>query len=238
VKRAVQTVSTKPASKSQIQLPDGSTVWLNASSDLTYGENFGKQLREVNLSGEAFFDVVKDPDHPFIIHTSVVDVKVLGTAFNVRSYPNDENTETSVIRGKVEVTVKNQENTKYYLTPDQKVVVPNHVSVAGTVVPRRDEATPLLSIQPLTRYHVDSSIIETSWVENKLIFQGNETFREVALKMERWYNVRIHFVDPEVAEYRMYGSFTNETVKQALDALKIGFNFNYEMNKDDITISK
>jgi len=238
-KRTVQAqVSTKPGSTSHIQLPDGSSVWLNASSDLTYGENFGKELREVNLTGEAFFDVVKDPDHPFIIHTSVVDVKVLGTAFNVRSYPNDVNTETSVIRGKVEVTVKNQANTKYELKPNQKVTVPNNITVPASAVTRSQETTLLPSIQPLTRYHVDSSIIETSWVENKLIFQENEPFREVALKMERWYDVHIIFADPEVAEYRMYGSFTTETVKQALDALKIGFNFNYKINKNEIIISK
>jgi transmembrane sensor len=237
-KHAVQSqVTTKPGSKTHIQLPDGSTVWLNASSDLTYGENFGRELREVNLTGEAFFDVAKDPEHPFIIHTKVVDVKVLGTAFNVRSYPNDANTETSVIRGRVEVTVKNRENTKYYLKPNEKVIVANNIA-APEISAGRQETKPLLAIQPLTRYHIDSSIIETSWVENKLIFQENESFRDVALKMERWYGVHISFVDPEVGEYRMYGSFTTETIKQALDALKVGFNFNYKMNKDEIIISK
>jgi transmembrane sensor len=238
-KRGIQSqVTTKPGSKTHIQLPDGSTVWLNASSDLTYGANFGKELREVNLTGEAFFDVAKDPERPFIIHTSVVDVKVLGTAFNVRSYPNDANTETSVIRGRVEVTVKNRENAKYYLKPNEKVIVANNVTAPEVRPAGQQETKPLVSIQPLTRYHVDSSIIETSWVENKLIFQENESFKDVALKMERWYGVHIHFVDPDVAEYRMFGSFTTETIKQALDALKIASNFNYKMNKDEIVISK
>lgn len=231
-------VSTKPGSKTQIQLPDGSTVWLNASSNLTYGDNFGKEFREVNLTGEAFFDVVKDPAHPFIIHTKAIDVKVLGTAFNVKSYPNDMNTETSVLRGKVEVTVKNRENTKYYLKPNEKVIVANQLVREDFVSTKPQEPKPIVSIQPLTYYHVDSSIIETSWVEDRLVFQENETFREVALKMERRYDVHIRFVDPNVAEYRMYGSFTTETIKQALDALKIGFNFNYKINKNEITISK
>lgn len=232
-------VTTKPGSKTQIKLPDGSVVWLNASSNLTYGEDFGKKFREVNLTGEAFFDVAKDAAHPFIIHTAIVDVKVLGTAFNVRSYPNDANTETSVLRGKVEVTVKNRENTRYYLKPNEKVIVANSVLTAARSVERKQQdIKPIVSIQPLTYYRVDSSIIETSWVENKLVFQENETFREVALKMERWYGVHISFADDRVAEYRMYGSFTNETIKQALDALKIGFNFNYRINKDEIIITK
>ena len=239
-KQAIQSqVTTKPGSKTQIQLPDGSSVWLNASSKLTYGENFGKKLREVNLTGEAFFDVVKDPSHPFIIHTTVVDVKVLGTAFNVRSYPNDANTETSVLRGQVEVTVKNRENTRYYLKPNEKVIVANGlVRTSNPNTKKQEYIRPIVSIQPLTYYYVDSSIVETSWVENKLVFQENETFSEVALKMERWYGVHISFEDPRVAEYRMYGSFTSETIRQALDALKIGFNFNYKMNKDEIIITK
>lgn len=84
-------VATKPGSKSKISLPDGSQVWLNSESKLTYGEKFGENTREVELIGEAFFDVVKDKSRPFIIHTNSIDVKVLGTAFNVRSYPNEKN---------------------------------------------------------------------------------------------------------------------------------------------------
>lgn len=232
-------VTTKPGSRTQLRLPDGSTVWLNASSNLTYEENFGKKFREVNLTGEAFFDVAKDPSHPFIIHTGVIDVKVLGTAFNIKSYPNDANTETSVIRGKVEVTVKNRENTKYYLTPNEKVIVANNFFNGSNIdVQKTGAIKPTISIQPLTYYHVDSSIIETSWIENKLVFQENETFKEVALKMERWYGVHISFADPEVGEYRVFGSFTDETIKQALDALKMGFNFDYKIIKDEIIITK
>jgi ferric-dicitrate binding protein FerR (iron transport regulator) len=109
---------------------------------------------------------------------------------------------------------------------------------ATPVIKKQEEVKPLISIQPLTYYHLDSSIIETSWVENKLIFQENEPFSEVALKMERWYGVHIHFADPRLSEYRMYGSFTKETIRQALDALKLGFNFNYKINGDEITITK
>src|SRR6266404_8039455 len=120
-------VSTKPGSTSQIQLPDGSVVWLNASSNLTYDKNFGKTFREVNLTGEAFFNVTKDPSHPFIIHTKVIDVKVLGTEFNVKGYPNDAYTETSLIRGSVEVTVKNRADEKHYLKPNEKISVANNM---------------------------------------------------------------------------------------------------------------
>src|SRR4029078_631833 len=99
------TVSTKRGSKSKVQLPDGTQVWLNADSRIAYNEKFQGNLREVTLEGEAYFDVVRDEKRPFVIHTAAIDIKVLGTAFNVRSYANEKNTETSLIRGSIEVTL-------------------------------------------------------------------------------------------------------------------------------------
>ena len=239
-------VSTKPGSRTtQIQLPDGSVVRLNSSSSLTYDKNFGKNLREVNLTGEAFFDVTKDSSHPFLIHTKVIDIKVLGTAFNVRSYPNDANTETSLIRGKVEVTVKNRSNEKIYLQPNEKLVVANNNSLNQTLTdqPEPQETKtdlspkPIYSVQHLT-YDPDSTVIETSWIENRLIFQENETFKEVALKMERWYGVQINFTSEKVGGYRPFASFKNETITQALEELKLGLKFNYRIEGNIITITQ
>jgi ferric-dicitrate binding protein FerR (iron transport regulator) len=227
-------VSTRPGSRTQIKLPDGSTVWLNASSNITYNEDFGKKLREVNLVGEAYFDVVKDPSRPFIIHTKTIDVKVLGTAFNVKAYPNEANTETSLIRGSVEVTIKNRQNEKLYLKPNEKMVISN--VIIPSTFRKNAVATPLIAIQPLNYYPTDSVVTETAWVENVLRFQ-DESFAEVAMKMERWYGVQIHFKNEKIAAYRMYGSFTKETVTQALDALKISFKFNYEIDGENITIT-
>ena len=239
-------VSTKPGSRTtQIQLPDGSVVRLNSSSSLTYDKNFGKNLREVNLTGEAFFDVTKDSSHPFLIHTKVIDIKVLGTSFNVRSYPNDVNTETSLIRGKVEVTVKNRANEKIYLQPNEKLVVANNNSLNQTLTdqPEPQETKtdlspkPIYSVQHLT-YDPDSTVIETSWIENRLIFQENETFKEVALKMERWFGVQINFTSEKVGGYRPFASFKNETITQALEELKLGLKFNYKIEGNIITITQ
>jgi ferric-dicitrate binding protein FerR (iron transport regulator) len=229
-------VTTKPGSKTQIQLPDGSIVWLNANSNLTYDKDFGKTLREVKLTGEAFFDVVKDHAHPFVIHTKVIDVKVLGTQFNVKAYPNEAYTETSLIRGSVEVTVKNRSNEKHYLKPNEKISVANNMESETAGV--ETHSKPLILTETLTYYHADSTVIETSWVDNKLTFQENETFRQVALKMERWYGVNISFADEEVTEIRLYGSFTSETINQALEALHEGFGFNYKITGNNILITK
>jgi ferric-dicitrate binding protein FerR (iron transport regulator) len=232
--RPVSLMSTKSGSPSKIQLPDGSNVWLNASSELTYDKDFDKNLREVTLTGEAFFDVVRDPEHPFIIHTKVIDVKVLGTQFNVKAYPDDSYTEASLIRGSLEVTVNNRPNEKHLLKPKEKVSVPNNINGSSEKIGEK----PSIVTEPLTYYHVDSTIIETSWVDNKLVFQENETFSEVALKMERRYGVHIIFPDKAVGDQRIYGSFTKETIDQALDALKEVFKFNYKIIGNDIIITQ
>jgi hypothetical protein len=96
---------------------------------------------------------------------------------------------------------------------------------------------PIYSVQHLT-YDPDSTVIETSWIENRLIFQENETFREVALKMERWYGVQINFTSEKVGGYRPFASFKNETITQALEELKLGLKFNYRIEGNIITITQ
>jgi transmembrane sensor len=99
----VRQVQTTPGTKSRIVLPDSSVVWLNSGSRIAYNEAFGHSNRHLTLTGEAFFDVRKST-MPFIIKTADIQIKVLGTAFNVRSYPSERKTETSLIHGRVEIT--------------------------------------------------------------------------------------------------------------------------------------
>ncbi len=236
----ISQVTTRPGSKTQLRLPDGSSVWLNASSNLTYDENFGKEFREVNLVGEAFFDVVKDPSRPFIIHTKAINVKVLGTEFNVKAYPEDSYTETSLIRGSVEVTIKNRPEEKHFLKPNEKMIVANDLPPADKIVKKEKEVKqPLVTTEALTYDIMDSAIVETSWINNRLIFHQNETFAEMAPKLERWYGVHIIFENEKAAdEYKPFVSFTNETITQALDDLKLAYKFNYKINGNEIIITQ
>ncbi|MCH5718239.1 FecR domain-containing protein [Niabella hibiscisoli] len=116
-------VATKKGSKSSLVLPDGSKVWINSDSKISYGDGFGKTHRTLTLTGEAYFDVVKDPERPFIIHTSELDVKVLGTAFNVRSYPDEGSSTTTLVRGSLQVKLNKHEQQVYVLKPDEKLIV-------------------------------------------------------------------------------------------------------------------
>jgi transmembrane sensor len=122
---------SKPGERKSFQLPDGSKVMLNAGSTLGIPTDFNHSRRDIYLEGEAYFDVTKDAQKPFIIHTSRMDIKVLGTAFNIKAYPGDALAEASLLTGSVEVLVKDPQHTKFILRPREKIVVPNSGEVFG-----------------------------------------------------------------------------------------------------------
>lgn len=238
-------ISTKNGSKTNLVLPDGTKVWLNAGSQLDYDKNYGNKIREVSLVGEAYFDVVKNPDRPFLIHTRKMDIKVLGTAFNVKCYPGEKTTETSLVRGSIEVTLKDRQE-KIMLKPNEKLVINNeeYAKVKALKVTRQEGTrtervaeNPIISVTHLTFYPSDSTVVETGWVQNHLIFSG-ESFEDVALKMERWYNVKFDIKDEALKTEPLTGNFEKETLKEALEALQIAYPFSFTVKNDLITIGK
>ena len=236
-------VVAKRGARTKLLLPDGSQVWLNSESKLVYANTFNDTIREVELEGEAYFDVVKDARHPFIVHTSAVDIRVLGTAFDVKSYPAEPTIETTLIRGLIEVIKKDQPQAPaIILQPHQKLVVDKaRLKLTDTYEPQQIKTqvkTPgPIAITTVPGNLPDTSIIETSWVYNKLLFEG-DSFRELAKKMERWFNVKINFKSDKVANYRPRGSFTNETIEQALQELQIIFPFSYKISDNEVEIDK
>ena len=226
-------VFTKSGSKTRLLLPDSSVVWLNSGSRLTYSNQFGVSNRNVTLTGEAFFDVQKS-HVPFIIHTQSIQIKVLGTAFNVRSYPSEKVTETSLLRGRVEITLDRRPEELFVLKPNEKLVVKNELNEEKAN--SGETQMPLVVLSHLTNTN-DSTIQETSWVENKLIFQ-NESFKDLANRMERWYGFTIKFSDKKLELMRFTGVFEKETIKQALEALQLTGSFHFEMQQNSILITE
>ena len=165
--------------KAQVVLSDGSHVWLNSASKLRYPVKFGEISREVSLEGEAFFDVEKKHGKNFVVNTHDVKVNVLGTAFNVRCYPGDKKTQTIVVRGEVKVEEIN--GTKKAL-----IIRPNEMATLTEKVPRGKEVVQKPSF---TVTQVDPNNM-VSWKDQLLVFAG-ESFEDLAIKMERWYNVKI-----------------------------------------------
>jgi ferric-dicitrate binding protein FerR (iron transport regulator) len=239
---AANEVVAPKGSKTRTILPDGSTVWLNAGSRIVYA-NFNGPEREITLEGEAFFDVVPvlspatHQKKPFIVHAGAIDIRVLGTAFNVKSYPEEKTIETTLIRGLVQITRKGDtKGAPVYLHPNEKIVLPTAASDAGTA------NEPATTNQPAIKQiiHIDSTIkenehIETAWVYNRLEFRG-DNFEQLALKLERWYNIRIHFEDQAARQLVFNGSLQNETVEQAFMALKAAVPFNVRIVNNEIFI--
>ncbi|MBG9375313.1 FecR domain-containing protein [Panacibacter sp. DH6] len=240
-KEAKQNLVAENGSRTRTILPDGSTVWLNAGSHVTYDKDFTGKTREVTLDGEAYFDVVKLPDRPFVVHVSGYDIRVLGTAFNVKSYVTDKTVETTLIRGLVQVTRHGAKVQKpILLHPNQKLIVGKLAAESTTILPDDREA-PQTKIaddyhitQLTTPVHEDERI-ETAWVYNRLLFRG-ESFAELASKMERWYNVKIVFDDDAVKQLNFTGSFETETVAEAFYALKAAQDFDFGITGKEIHV--
>ncbi len=232
-KEEIGIVSTQNGARTKLMLPDGSGVWLNAGSKLNYKKTFDDKIREVELTGEAFFDVVKDPERPFIIHTSKMDVKVLGTQFNVKAYELDKNFETSLVKGSVEISVLADPEKKYLLKPNQKLVLAKDMVASGIAGEKNNVAG--VQIRELTYLAGTNADIESSWTRNILSFE-DEPFSEVAKKMERWYDVKFEFKDKRWENEYLKGSFEKESLDQAMNALRFSFGFNFSIKDKIISI--
>jgi transmembrane sensor len=216
-KKKPNVVMTRPGSRTRLILPDGTTVLLNASSKLTYGNDFQERDRQVYLDGEAFFDVAKDESKPFIIHTPVMDVRVLGTSFNLRSYTGDGKAEAVLIKGKIEVQVKHRPQERYLLSSYEKLSL---VEPAGKEPGRELTEPKALTISSIDFWGKDSVVAETAWIDNRLVFAG-ETLSELAARMERWFDASITVTGTRLQEFRMTGSFKDETLEESLKAISL-----------------
>lgn len=217
--------------RKNIQLPDGSVVTLNAGSKIEIDESFDVNNRNVYLEGEAFFDVKHNVKLPFIVHTPAMDVRAVGTAFNVKAYINEKITEASLIRGVVQVTLKENDNLTMLLYPNQKIKWEQLSAKNKSISPSKTiKENGLNIIDSLLKKLVvtdDGDIKEVAWKENKLIFD-NELFSDIAVLLERWYGAKIEFKDDEIRNYRFTGVFGKEELTTVLELLKESRPFNYQ----------
>ena len=205
-------------SKSNITLPDGTEVWLNSGSSIQYSNDLIQDTRDVFIKGEAYFNVTKNNNVPFIVHTSHINIKVHGTSFNVKSYENENIIETTLIEGSIEILGKNQKSEKsVFLKPDHKASF--------------NKESNKLQIK-----NIESEIyLYTAWKDNKFMF-NNEPLESLVIRLERWYDLDIDIENNDLLDLRFSGSFTNETAEQAIHALKLSSTFNYSISKNKVNI--
>jgi len=231
----VNEIVTKRGSKSFVKLPDGTTVRLNTDSRLTYISFSVGKTREVTLEGEAYFDVAHDSSTPFIIHSGKVKIKVLGTSFNVRNYPQDNVLETSLIKGKIEVSLESRPEDIIILKPTEKLIIAksqDELSSATKISKKLDNKVVLTSI---TYIRHDSLVAETSWLNDRLVFV-NQPLEKIAIELERKYAISITFKDQRVKNYRYTGVFDNVSLEKIFELIKYSKNINYKIDDKSIVI--
>jgi len=238
------TVTTPLGAKTKIILPDSSAIWLNAGSSLKYSNEFGNRNRQVYLSGEAFFDVYHNPSILFQVETSELLIKSYGTAFNVKSYPDEGTIEATLIEGSIGITRASNDNSKkdeVILEPNQRVVYFRKTKTLEAGQAERDTENAPVPASPepekqKTTYLISKGIDTreyTSWKDGTIIISG-ETLEDLAVKLERKYDVNIHFENELLKSLRFTGSLENETVEQAIHAIGIAAQIDYEIEDRDI----
>lgn len=235
-------LATSTGNVRQLTLPDGSRVWLNASSRLQYNNWQPGKSREVMLDGEAFFDVAQRAGEPFIIHTTAMDINVLGTSLNVKAYASDATAEATLVTGKVAIVLKNEKNRTVQLAPSQKLVTlssPEHreVEKIKSVKQHNITDTANYSIAPARMFTADSSYAEVAWKEHRLAF-FDQPFETIAQQLQRWYGVNVVFNNEAIKTIRFTGTFRDESLSRVIMALQLSAPFNYHISNDTLMIDK
>jgi len=208
------TIQSPRGEKAKVILADGTVVWLNSESQLTYSNEFDGDIRLVSLSGEGYFDVKKDLKRPFIVSTPNADVKVFGTRFNVCSYPDEQQTEATLEEGKIGVYIAGKPN-PVEVSPGQRMVFDKQ---SGEVLLKQ----------------VDTDLY-TSWKENRLKFD-NALFGDVVKKLERWYDIKI-ILDKDLKYSERYTmTIKTESLREVLKRLQITTPMSYKIEEDKVFI--
>lgn len=212
-------ISTANAQRANLTLNDGTEVMLNAASNLQLPTEFEEDVREVFLKGEAYFDVSSDPDKPFLIHARGSVIRVLGTSFTVRSYPEDGQVQVVVEEGRVSLTPEDQKSGEQAI----------------------------LNVNELGRYNLNSQRIETKQVEDLQLYmswrEGYLKFREtpmsqVASELERRYGVEVTFESPEIEEKLLTAYLTSRSIKNVLSVISESLEIEFQLDADQVTFSK
>jgi ferric-dicitrate binding protein FerR (iron transport regulator) len=228
-------------SRSLQVLADGTKVWLNAGSRLRHASDFGQTAREVYLEGEAYFDVAHDTAKAFIVKTDKVDIKALGTSFNVMAYPGEANIETVLMEGKISI------NDRIVLTPHEKGIysrknnqftiekkmpekAPNHVTQA------EPESLPVGQFANVTETSIDPAIY-TSW-KDELWHIESEALGSLAVKLERRYAVKIRFADRATQTLSINAVIKDESLEQVLRFLQLSAPIDFVIDGKSVVLKE
>jgi len=236
-------ISAPYGARSEISLPDGSSVWLNAGSKIRYMNVFNKKNRDIFLEGEAYFKVAKNRQLPFNVRAGNLNIEAIGTEFNVKSYQEENTIETTLVEGKI-IIRQSRERTEsglISLEPHQKAVYfkeENHIRVEDLKAAKVNRPE-LLKLKPGIIY-VDKKIDPEpiiAWKDNRLILKSEE-LNSLLVKLERKYDVQFIFESDVLKQFRFTGTLENETLTQVLDVIKLSAPIEYELEGKVVRITE
>ena len=204
-------------SKTKLYLPDGTLVWLNAGSRMTYSQGFGFDNRKVELEGEGYFEVKRNEKIPFYVKTKDLQLRVLGTKFNFRDYPEDHEVVVSLLEGKVELNNMLKNEKAAFLVPDERAVL--------------NKSNGLMTVESVTASNA------SQWTDGYLFFD-EELLPDIVKELERSYNVTIRIANDSLKTFRFYGNFVRreQSIQEVLDALASTEKIQYKIEERNITI--
>jgi len=220
-------INVPMGSKSQVRLPDSSVIWINAGSKLSYFTNSFMENRMVMLEGEAYFDVMHIDNNQFVVRTSDVDVKVYGTQFNIKSYPEESVITTTLVSGKV--AMEWNQSSKF----ERVFLEPNHVARFNKSK-IQDNKNALLSEYLKIEANVSTKGI-TSWKDNEWVIESEE-LDDLAILLERRFNVKIAFEDESLKKYKFSGTLKEETLEQMLKIIQLSAPILFTIMDNKVTI--
>lgn len=225
----------------KITLKDGTVVWLNAGTTLSYGNDFGIKTRTVYLEGEAYFEIAPGKkDVPFLVNAKNYLIRDIGTRFNLKAYPDDPFFETSVVNGEVSIENKeHKDNTdlnRIYIKQKQALRIWNTARQDGSNL----NAVPTKNYNEIqiTQFTPEKEDNYTGWKDNLLVFDGN-TLQEISRVLERRYDVEIKISSTDLQSIKYSGSFKNvKSIDKVLAIIKENTPISYSISGDSITISR
>lgn len=200
--------------RASVILPDGTKVWLNSHTELTYNGDYGKGNRQVVLSGEGYFEVAKDTTLRFIVKAGEMEVEALGTTFNVKAYQEDRELTTTLFEGKVRTSVGKDE---VILKPDESLSF--------------DKSSRRMIVSD------DLAAYARMWKDNELVFKG-ATMEEVAVMLDRLYNVKVRFASEKVKHYRFSGVIKNNSLDNVIELISLTAPIMYKKVGGEIIIEE
>lgn len=235
-------------SRAVATLPDGTKVWLNSGSKLVYDGNYNTESREVKLTGEAYFNVVTNPSKPFVVKTGKINIKALGTKFNVKAYPEDVSIVTTLEKGKVVIEGKDSRNREFMIEMKPKETVTYFKKEDGAIVHeinntknKNEEKLPETlgsdMSNTVTKTVQVKTELFTSWKDSRWVIE-KQKLGDLARDLERRYNIKIHFTSDSIKKFHFSGSIENETIEQVMVILRHTIPLKYKIEKGIISIEQ